>query len=98
MIEKCLEIQLENSLMTSAAGGGAPLFTPNVGVTALHAYSDYLAGALRSPRVDTLTPEERAMTQQMSDVMHLCVALWGDVPQLEFETNRNSYRCVRACV
>ena len=69
--------------------GTCPYFAANEGVSALHALTDYVTSA--EVRSGVTSEEEGYMMEQLRDVLTLCVALWGDLPQLQFEAE-NTYR------
>ncbi|XP_053400747.1 nuclear pore complex protein Nup98-Nup96-like [Mercenaria mercenaria] len=81
-----LEIQLVHSRSTKE--GNCPVFTPSLGVEALHQYAER-----NQDELETLGshPDESSV-KHMGMVWDLCVALWGNMPEFkDMEIERDTY-------
>ncbi|KAL4230158.1 Nuclear pore complex protein Nup98-Nup96 [Mactra antiquata] len=81
-----LEIQLVHSRSTKE--GQCPVFTPSLGVEALHQYAESNHDELESLGGH---PDE-ASIKHMGMIWDLCVALWGNLPELkDLDIDKDSY-------
>lgn len=81
-----MEVQLDHSV--SDKQGDVPVFSPALGVEALHEYANRNKQELENIAGH---PDE-ASIQQMGMVWDLCVALWGNMPEFkDIDIGRDSY-------
>ncbi|XP_041359202.1 nuclear pore complex protein Nup98-Nup96-like [Gigantopelta aegis] len=85
--EEMLRIQLENSVKSDE--NGCPVFTPNLGVKALHEYAAHGEEAVK----ELCGHPDQDGFDHIRMVWNLCVALWGNLPELREPDTSEYSKC-----
>uniref|UniRef100_A0A646QCP4 Nuclear pore complex protein Nup98-Nup96 n=1 Tax=Hemiscolopendra marginata TaxID=943146 RepID=A0A646QCP4_9MYRI len=84
-LEENLEVMLNNS--RGIMEEGCPIFVPLMGVNVFHQQAELTGRLLQET---TLTPSEYIYQQYWQQVWNLCVALWGRIPDLDLDQDKEN--------